>query len=91
MVALLDDRAPVAVRAARFDDGLADGLAAAALGAGLDRVVLGGGCLANRLLAARLAETIEAGGGLPLLPRALPPGDGGLSAGQAAVAACREV
>ena len=91
VVALLDDRAPVAVRAARFHNGLADGLAAAALGAGLDRVVLGGGCLANRLLAARLAETIEAGGGLPLLPRALPPGDGGLSAGQAAVAACREV
>lgn len=54
---------------------------------GVRTVALGGGCFVNRLLAARLAGELEAAGLSPLLPRALPPGDGGLSYGQAVVAA----
>jgi len=50
-------------------------------------VALGGGCLVNRLLSDRLAEELEARGFEVLLPRNVPPGDGGLSYGQAAIAA----
>jgi hydrogenase maturation protein HypF len=50
-------------------------------------VALGGGCLVNRLLSDRLAEELEAQGFEVLLPRNVPPGDGGLSYGQAAIAA----
>ncbi len=50
-------------------------------------VALGGGCLVNRLLSDRLAEELEIRGFEVLLPRNVPPGDGGLSYGQAAIAA----
>ena len=50
-------------------------------------VALGGGCLVNRLLSVRLAEELEGRGFEVLLPRNVPPGDGGLSYGQAAIAA----
>jgi len=49
-------------------------------------VALGGGCLVNRLLARDLPRELELRGFEPLLPRLLPPGDSGLSYGQAAVA-----
>ena len=57
-------------------------------------VALGGGCLVNRLLGEGLAAGLESQGFEVLLPRALPPGDGGLAYGQtviAAVAAARGV
>jgi hydrogenase maturation protein HypF len=50
-------------------------------------VALGGGCLVNRLLSDRLAEELEIRGFDVLLPHNVPPGDGGLSYGQAAIAA----
>lgn len=50
-------------------------------------VALGGGCLVNRLLGEGLAAGLESQGFEVLLPRALPPGDGGLAYGQAVVAA----
>ncbi len=86
-VALVEDRAPVPLRAARFINGLADGLAAGALTVGSGTVVLGGGCMVNRLLLSRLVEGLEKGGAKVLYPRVLPAGDGGVSAGQAAIAA----
>jgi hydrogenase maturation protein HypF len=49
-------------------------------------VALGGGCLVNRLLGEGLASALEAAGHGVLLPRGLPPGDGGLSYGQAVIA-----
>jgi len=49
-------------------------------------VALGGGCLVNRLLGDRLAEELEIRGFEVLLPHNVPPGDGGLSYGQAAIA-----
>ncbi len=89
IAALANDRAPVGQRAARFHNGLADGLVALALQAGTAEVVLGGGCMVNRLLLQRLVSQLTAAGVTPLWPQDLPAGDGGLSAGQAAVAACR--
>jgi hydrogenase maturation protein HypF len=87
--ALLDDRSAVPIRAARFHNGLADGLAALALDLGEPLVALAGGCMINRLLVRRLGERLRSGGAQVLIPRLLPPGDGAISAGQAAVAACR--
>jgi hydrogenase maturation protein HypF len=89
VAALLDDRRDVPTRAACFHNGLADGLARAALLAGAQQVALGGGCLVNRLLLRRLTMRLEEAGVRVLVPVRLPAGDGALSAGQAAVAACR--
>ncbi len=50
-------------------------------------VGLGGGCLSNRVLRDALIDALEARGLAVLTPRAVPPGDGGLSLGQAWVAA----
>jgi hydrogenase maturation protein HypF len=50
-------------------------------------VAIGGGCLANRLLRQGLREGLEASGRECLLATAIPPGDGGLSFGQAVLAA----
>ncbi|MDR4470946.1 MAG: hypothetical protein MRJ68_22065, partial [Nitrospira sp.] len=90
MNALLDDlrrgrRAEVV--ATKFHVGLAEGVVRVAQAAGLPRVVLTGGCFQNRLLLSlvrgRLAET-----GFTVYSHALvPPNDGGLSLGQAVVAA----
>jgi hydrogenase maturation protein HypF len=52
-------------------------------------VALGGGCFANRRLAERTIGLLEADGFTVLLPRLVPPGDGGLAYGQAAVASFR--
>jgi hydrogenase maturation protein HypF len=57
-------------------------------------VALGGGCAVNRILTTSLAGTLEDLGFEVLLPRNVPPGDGGLSYGQAvigSVAAARSV
>jgi hydrogenase maturation protein HypF len=70
---------------ARFHNALARGTALAMIASGLDTVVLSGGCFQNRLLTERTIA--ELGGLRCLMPRALPPGDGGISFGQAAVAA----
>ena len=57
-------------------------------------VALGGGCMVNRLLLTGLTEGLAANGFEVLIPRKLPPGDGGLAYGQAvlgAVALARKV
>jgi hydrogenase maturation protein HypF len=85
--------APAETVAARFHRALADSTveacAAAASMYGTETVVLSGGVFLNR----RLLETVAAGlsghGLRVLTPRLLPAGDGGISYGQAAVAAWR--
>lgn len=49
-------------------------------------IALGGGCLANRLLHEGLSSGLASAGFKVLTARALPPGDGGLSFGQAVLA-----
>jgi hydrogenase maturation protein HypF len=50
-------------------------------------VALGGGCAVNRILRAKLTEGLEDLGLEVVIPRDVPPGDGGLSYGQAVLAA----
>jgi len=49
----------------------------------IEALVLGGGCLANRVPAEGLHAALERTGITARLARKLPPGDGGLSFGQA--------
>jgi hydrogenase maturation protein HypF len=77
--------------ATRFHHALADATAAecAQLAAdrGLEIVVLSGGAFQNRRLLERTAAGLERAGLRVLVPERLPPNDGGVSFGQAAVAA----
>jgi hydrogenase maturation protein HypF len=54
---------------------------------GLSDVALTGGCLQNRLLLGDLCQALEARGLRPLVHRRVPPNDGSLALGQAAIAA----
>ena len=56
-------------------------------GSGGGTVALGGGCLVNRILRSELAGRLRARGFAPVLPVLAPPGDGGLSYGQAVLGA----
>ena len=77
--------------AARFHAGVASAfieVATLARGAtGLERVVMSGGCMHNRRLARLLRSGLEAKGFQVYQHRRVSPGDGGLSYGQAVVAA----
>ncbi len=82
--------APATV-AARFHETVAAATAEACAElcspAGVGTVVLSGGVFQNRLLLQRCAGLLARHGLRVLVPEALPPGDGGISFGQAAVAA----
>lgn len=56
---------------------------------GIGMVALGGGTFQNARLLTTLSRILEAGGVRVLVPRALPPNDGAISYGQAAVAAAK--
>jgi hydrogenase maturation protein HypF len=81
----------VGVVAARVHDGLAEAVATAcrqaAEDAGTGLVVLSGGVFQNRRLLSVTAARLERAGLRVLVPERLPPNDGGISYGQAAVAA----
>jgi len=84
---------PVAAVAARFHNGLARATAwacaEAAERAGVDVVVLSGGVFQNGLLLERTSAALAAKRLRVLVAERLPPNDGGISYGQAAVAAWR--
>jgi len=72
----------------RFHAGLASGLVCVAQAAGLPRVVLSGGCFQNGLLLALARQCLAEAGFAVYSHSLVPPNDGGLSLGQAVVAAC---
>jgi hydrogenase maturation protein HypF len=80
---------PVRAIATRFHRGLASATAAAIEATGETLAVLSGGVFQNRVLLELTTEALEARGVRVLVPRLLPPNDGGVSYGQAAVAAAR--
>jgi hydrogenase maturation protein HypF len=79
------------VIAARFHRALADALARACVEIAArnetDLLVLSGGVLQNVKLLVGASARLEAAGLRVLVPERLPPNDGGISFGQAAVAA----
>jgi hydrogenase maturation protein HypF len=84
---------PVHALAARFHAGLAlatvEAACRAASNRSVDVVVLSGGVFLNRRLLARVEQGLRERGLRVLVARRLPPGDGGISFGQAAVAAAQ--
>jgi hydrogenase maturation protein HypF len=85
---------PAGTVSARFHEGVALVTAAACSEAAerhrVDLVVLSGGVFQNRRLLERTAELLAAAGLRPLVPERLPPNDGGIAYGQAAIAAARD-
>lgn len=83
------------VIARRFHAGLAEGFTQLAERTArmrdLSTVVLSGGCFANSLLTNELTRRLEARGLEVVTHRFVPPGDGGLAVGQAAIARRRSV
>jgi hydrogenase maturation protein HypF len=81
----------VAVVSARFHRGIAaataTACAAAAAAAGTELVVLSGGVFQNQLLLHDASARLRGLGLRVLVPQVLPPNDGGISFGQAAIAA----
>ena len=93
LAADLDQGTAVELVSARFHNTVARATAAAcadiASNRRLDTVVLSGGVFQNRLLLERTLEALAGHSLRPLVPERLPPNDGGISFGQAAVAAGR--
>jgi hydrogenase maturation protein HypF len=88
--AILGDRAAgvlVGRISARFHNALADLAVAIARRWGGSDVVLSGGCFQNALLSRRVRERLLAAGFQVYTHRLVPPNDGGIALGQAAIAA----
>ncbi len=93
LLADLEAGTPPSLLAARFHEGVAAATATAcaeiAAARGTELVVLAGGVFQNRVLLERTAALLAAAGLRVLIPERLPPNDGAISYGQAAVAAAR--
>ena len=84
---MLEDRHSPVLVASRLHATLAAMVAALARRQDASQVVLSGGCFANKMLAEGCLERLDAASVRGLLPRRVPPGDGGLALGQLAVGA----
>jgi hydrogenase maturation protein HypF len=87
--ALLEDLhqgVPIAKVAARFHNALSAFAVKIAERAGIESVVLSGGCFQNEYLLNRTAARLEQAGFQIYFPRSVPPNDGGIALGQAFVA-----
>jgi hydrogenase maturation protein HypF len=87
------DRSRADIVAARFHDTIAvataEAVTAVASAHDLDTAVLSGGVFLNRRLLEATATALRSAGLRVLVPRRLPPGDGGIAYGQAAIAAAQ--
>ena len=72
---------------ARFHASLIDGILAVGRRSGHQRVVLTGGCFANRLLLEGAVRRLTEEGFTPYWHQRVPPGDGGIALGQIVAAA----
>lgn len=91
LLAVLADLDPVAganLFHGTLIEALADWTERLAEASGVTQIALSGGCLQNRVLAEGLEQRLLDQGMCVYKPQALPPGDGGLSFGQAWVVAC---
>lgn len=75
--------APLDVISRRFHEGLSDGLLMVAREVGIRQVAITGGCFTNRLLTRLTMEKLRGNGFTPIRHHLVPPGDGGISLGQA--------
>jgi hydrogenase maturation protein HypF len=73
---------PIAIISARFHNALTEAIVAVAKQAGLDRVVLSGGCFQNRYLLERTVRRLQTEGFRPGWHQRVPPNDGGIALGQ---------
>jgi hydrogenase maturation protein HypF len=93
LVADVEGGTSVGVTASRFHAGIAAATVVActvaAAAAGTETVVLSGGVFQNRRLLEATVAGLRAAGLRVLVPQLLPPGDGGISYGQTAIAARR--
>jgi hydrogenase maturation protein HypF len=90
--ALLVERASgvsISRLSAKFHNSLVGAVVEVARRVGCPRVALSGGCFQNRLLTEGAAAGLRAAGFEVLLHRQVPPNDGGIALGQAAVASAR--
>ncbi|MDQ3570463.1 MAG: carbamoyltransferase HypF [Actinomycetota bacterium] len=95
LVAQRDAGTPLPLISAGFHDGLGRGVAEAAAGlareAGIATVALSGGVFQNARLTGVVSRGLEAAGLEVLIHERVPPNDGGISIGQAGVAAASTV
>ncbi len=87
ILADLRANAPIPTIAARFHNALIEIIVQVAKRVGEPRVALTGGCFQNRILTEQAAQRLRAAGFEVILHRQVPPNDGGISLGQAVVAA----
>jgi len=68
--------------AARFHNGLVEGMVAVARQVGRERVLLTGGCMQNRYLTERAVRRLREESFRPYWHQRVPPNDGGIALGQ---------
>ncbi len=78
--------APIGLIAAKFHNGLAEGIVSVAKQVNEPRLALGGGCFQNRYLLKQTIRRLREEGFQVFWPQRVPPNDGGIAFGQIAVA-----